>query len=373
MNNKILCGGCGKVYPLWIAADVAPAKCNECGTLVAQRQLQPPLQESPTDTVYVDPASTSGVNFSFIFFNTAILGTAVLLIIVVIWLGTRMLVSETPTVVTNPNPPSQAAPFSAAAPPSSTKSDNEDKTDDEESGEPAAMTAAEDAAAMKAAEDAAAMKAAEEAAAIKAATDAAAMKAATDAAAMKAAEEKSAAEAAARAQARETDIERAKYEKAAVDYTFGNAKLGMTLTDFRSRNPRADHRTANNDGASFKRIGMYIAFLNATPNGYSTVTCTFLDGILIKMVATYSATVLGNQGTGRLVKGIVDKLGGHASTKSKMPWYSQQKQGSKTHAIFYFEKANRRIVMTLQPQTAFAYILLQVTDIKAEKIMKSRE
>jgi hypothetical protein len=91
------------------------------------------------------------------------------------------------------------------------------------------------------------------------------------------------------------------------------------------------------------------------------------------MTATYSNTVLGNQQTARLVKEINDKLGFQASTESKMPWYSQQKQGSRTYTIFNFDKANRSIVMTEQPQTASASILLQVTDIKAHKIMKSRE
>ena len=189
MSNKILCGGCGKVYPLWIAADAAPATCDECGTQIAQRHVQPQVQESPISTADVAPQSANDVNFTLVFFNTAIIGLAVLLIIAVIWLGTRMFVSEQPIVATNPNPPAEAEPSSNGEPTGSTKSDNEEKTDEQKSVEDAA---AEEEAALKAAEEAAAMKAAEEAAATKAAEEAAAMKAAADAAAMKATEEEAA-------------------------------------------------------------------------------------------------------------------------------------------------------------------------------------
>ena len=91
------------------------------------------------------------------------------------------------------------------------------------------------------------------------------------------------------------------------------------------------------------------------------------------MTATYSATVLGDEGIVRLVKGIVEKLGAQASAESSTPWYSQKTQGSKTLAIFDFQNVNRRIVMTVQPEDASRYILLQVVDIKAEKEMKTRE
>jgi hypothetical protein len=40
MNNEILCGGCGKVYPLWIADDAKPADCSECGTQIEQRHVE---------------------------------------------------------------------------------------------------------------------------------------------------------------------------------------------------------------------------------------------------------------------------------------------------------------------------------------------
>jgi formylglycine-generating enzyme required for sulfatase activity len=117
LSNKILCGGCGKIYPLWIAANAAPATCDECGTQIEQRHVQPQAQESPISTVDVAPESTNDVNFTLVFFNTAIIGLAVLLIIAVIWLGTRMFVSETPPVATNHNPPSQAGPSSTGEQP----------------------------------------------------------------------------------------------------------------------------------------------------------------------------------------------------------------------------------------------------------------
>ena len=114
MSNKILCGGCGKVYPLWIAADAKPTNCSECGTQVEQRQVQPqPLvPESSIVTEPVAPVSTNDINFQSIFFNTAIIGTAFLLIVAVIWVGTRMFVSESPTVATNSNTPAHAEPSS---------------------------------------------------------------------------------------------------------------------------------------------------------------------------------------------------------------------------------------------------------------------
>jgi hypothetical protein len=40
MSNEILCGGCGKVYPLWIAVNAKPANCGECGTQVEQRHVE---------------------------------------------------------------------------------------------------------------------------------------------------------------------------------------------------------------------------------------------------------------------------------------------------------------------------------------------
>jgi hypothetical protein len=40
MSNEILCGGCGKVYPLWIAANAKPANCSDCGTQVEQRHVE---------------------------------------------------------------------------------------------------------------------------------------------------------------------------------------------------------------------------------------------------------------------------------------------------------------------------------------------
>ena len=89
MSNKILCGGCGKVYPLWIAADAKPANCSDCGTQVKQRQaqpvIQPVIQPSPIEPVTAVP--TKQINWGLIIFNTAIIGTALFLIIAVIGLG----------------------------------------------------------------------------------------------------------------------------------------------------------------------------------------------------------------------------------------------------------------------------------------------
>ena len=40
MSNEVLCGGCGKVHPLWIAVNAKPANCSECGTQVEQRHVE---------------------------------------------------------------------------------------------------------------------------------------------------------------------------------------------------------------------------------------------------------------------------------------------------------------------------------------------
>ena len=40
MSIEILCGGCGKVYPLWIDANAKPVNCSECGTQVEQRHVE---------------------------------------------------------------------------------------------------------------------------------------------------------------------------------------------------------------------------------------------------------------------------------------------------------------------------------------------
>jgi len=40
MSNKISCDSCGKVYPLWIAADAKPANCSDCGTQIEQLQVE---------------------------------------------------------------------------------------------------------------------------------------------------------------------------------------------------------------------------------------------------------------------------------------------------------------------------------------------
>jgi S1-C subfamily serine protease len=114
MSNRILCGGCGKVYPLWIAANAKPANCSECGTQVEQLQVQPQVPVPPIDA-YVTPVPKNDVDFTMIFFNTAIIGIAFLLICSVIWIGTRMFDSDTPTVATNPKPPAQAVVEKAAA------------------------------------------------------------------------------------------------------------------------------------------------------------------------------------------------------------------------------------------------------------------
>jgi hypothetical protein len=201
-SNNIPCGGCGKFYPLWIAANAAPSTCDECGTQVEQRHVQPEasVPKSPLVNRPVAPVSTKDVDLKSIFFNTAIIVTAFLLIIAVIWGGTLMFVSETPIVATNPNAPAQTEPSSTSEPTGSTKSDNDEKAEEQKSVEDAAaMKAAEDAAAMKAAEEEAAMKAAEEEAAAdkKAADKKAADKKAADkkAADKKAADKKAADEA----------------------------------------------------------------------------------------------------------------------------------------------------------------------------------
>ena len=110
MSKIVLCSGCGKVYPLWIPAGNKPAKCSECGTQVEQRQAQPFVSESPIVTGRDAPVSTNDTDFQSIFFNTAIIGTAFLLIVAVLWVGSLMFVSETPTVATNPDQPAQAEP-----------------------------------------------------------------------------------------------------------------------------------------------------------------------------------------------------------------------------------------------------------------------
>ena len=156
MSKRILCGGCGKVYPLWIAANAKPANCSECGTQVEQRQVQPQVPVSPIDT-YVTPVPKNDIDFTMIFFNTAIIGIAVLLIISVIWLGTRMFNSETPTVATNPKPPAQAEPSSPAERTITATSDIEDNADEDKA-------AADKAEAEKKAAAEAEKKAAEEAA-----------------------------------------------------------------------------------------------------------------------------------------------------------------------------------------------------------------
>jgi cytoskeletal protein RodZ len=40
MINEIPCSGCGKVHPLWIAADAKLVNCSECGTQVEQRHVE---------------------------------------------------------------------------------------------------------------------------------------------------------------------------------------------------------------------------------------------------------------------------------------------------------------------------------------------
>ena len=40
MSNEVLCGGCGKVHPLWIGVNAKPANCSECGTQVEQRHVE---------------------------------------------------------------------------------------------------------------------------------------------------------------------------------------------------------------------------------------------------------------------------------------------------------------------------------------------
>jgi S1-C subfamily serine protease len=139
MSNRIPCGGCGKVYPLWIAANAKQANCSECGTQIEQRQVQPqPLVPAvPIDTP-VTSVSKNDIDFTMIFFNTAIIGTAFLLIISVIWIGTRMFDSETPTAAANPKPPAQAEPSAAAGPTITAASDIEDNADEERVAEQAA-------------------------------------------------------------------------------------------------------------------------------------------------------------------------------------------------------------------------------------------
>jgi S1-C subfamily serine protease len=173
MSNKILCEGCGKVYPLWIAADAKPANCSECGTQVKQRQGQPVVQPS-TIVTPVSAAPTKQTNWGLIFFNSAIIGTAFLLIISIIGFGIFLGVTRSSPTVAGTPPTSPSDPTTA-----STDGDPEDDAD--------ARKATEEADDTKAAEDAAA---ADKAAADKAAEDkAAADKAARDkAAADKAAE-----------------------------------------------------------------------------------------------------------------------------------------------------------------------------------------
>jgi len=104
MSNKIPCSGCGKIYPLWIAADAKPANCSECGARVEQRQVQPVIVAEPNPTPPVQPESTNKPNFGLIFFNTAIIGVALLLIIAVIGVGIVLYKFKTPTEQPNNGP-----------------------------------------------------------------------------------------------------------------------------------------------------------------------------------------------------------------------------------------------------------------------------
>ena len=112
MDDKILCDGCGKVYPLWIPAGNKPANCSECGAQIEQRALQPQIAVSQPSahTQPVVSSSTNDIDFQLIFFNTAIIGTAFLLIVAVLWVGSLMYVSEPPIAATSPNTPAQADP-----------------------------------------------------------------------------------------------------------------------------------------------------------------------------------------------------------------------------------------------------------------------
>jgi sulfatase modifying factor 1 len=163
-----------------------------------------------------------------------------------------------------------------------------------------------------------------------------------------------------------------KYETAAVGYTFGNAKLGMSLSEFRAKNPKADHGTANNGSEQFKKIGLHIAVLNATTNAYSSVVCTFVDGKLIRMTAGYSSTVLGTR-IAKIAENVFISLGAAQSEQSSEPWYTKKVMGDNLIAIFTFPNVKREIVLTHQPNSVLSTISLKVTDTDGAKLLKSRE
>jgi hypothetical protein len=255
MSNKIVCEGCGKVYPLWIAADAKPANCSECGAQVKQRQAQPVIQPSPIEPVAAVP--TKQINWGLIAFNAAIIGTAFFLIIAVIGLGIFLATRDGTTVATNPNPPAEAEPSSNGEPTGSTKSDNEEKTDEQKSVEDAAT---EEEAAMKAAEEEAAAEqaAAEQAAADKAAKEkAAADKAAADkAAADKAAADKAAAD---KATVDKAAADKKAAEKKAADKAAAEKKAADELEERRRRSKLTDEQRAAEDAAKEMKLDQQIA------------------------------------------------------------------------------------------------------------------
>jgi hypothetical protein len=167
-----------------------------------------------------------------------------------------------------------------------------------------------------------------------------------------------------------------KYEKAASEFKIGRASLGMTLGEFRTQYPRADHTTANNNSDKFKKLGLHIAFLNSSRGeikGPFNVICEFMDGKLYKMTAHYSLIDLGREGLTALLNKTLDQFGAKASNESQTPWVTKRDQGSNVILTFDFKQAKRVVVFTVMSQNPLSVATLEIHDTAAEKLMNQRK